>query len=458
MEFKKEVKDLGVSNVQLDVVVDKKDVKEAYDKVVAKYVKEAHIPGFRKGKVPASVLEQKFGDVLRGEASMDLIETALEEIFKTDDVNIKPLNYEQAELVGEPKLEPNADFAFAVKYDVFPKIELTKTEGFTLKVPEITDLDEQLEKELKQIQLNNSFVLDKKEGAVEEKGDLVTIDYWEADDESKLIEGTKREDFAFEVGTGMNLYKIDEDILGMKKDEEKTFAKEYATDFENEELAGKKVNLVVKLKSLKYRDIPALDDELAQDVSEKYKTLADLKADVKGKIEREVEATIRAAKMAEFLNATIKENPFVLPESMVKAHSELQWGDFARQFGMTAENFERVMAKEGNYTKEAFIENSRARSELELKQRLITDELSKLFPDIVATAEDFDNEIKTLAEAHGLPEENVQKQFEAPQQKQYLQQIIKERKLFDSLFEKCKTEKGEKIKAVDLFENAGHQH
>ena len=157
MEIKKEVKDLGSSNIQLDVVIDKKDAKEAYGGVIATYVKSAQIPGFRKGKVPAAVLEQRFGKSLKMEAASNLIEKALTEIFETDDKSVKPLGYEQPELVGDIDFEPDKDFAFSVTYDVFPQTNLKKIDGFTLKTPVVTDIDKAIDEELKVIQRNNSL-------------------------------------------------------------------------------------------------------------------------------------------------------------------------------------------------------------------------------------------------------------------------------------------------------------
>lgn len=455
MKIKKEVKDLGASNVQLDVTIGKEDGKDAYEKLLQKYAKTAQIPGFRKGKAPVSVLEQKFGEALKMENASDLIEAALKEIFETDDKNIKPLGYEQPELVGELKFDPDEDFTFSVKYDVFPKVELAKTEGFSIKVPEVTDLDELFDEELKRIQLNNSFVLDKKEGETTKKGDLVTINYWEVDKNGKMLDGSRREDFAFEVGTGMNLYKIDDDILGMKKDEEKTIEKEYPADFNDKTLAGRKVKLQVKLISLKYRDMPKLDDELAQDVNEKFKTIDDLKTHVKKGIERAVEVSIRQTKTICYLKKVIEANEFVVPESMINANVNLQWGDLAYQLGVTPEQLEKTMGKsDGAYSKAKYAETIKPQAIFQLKERIIVEKLLEQNPDLTVSDEELQAEIKDIAESSGSPEEEIKERCADENYKNYLIEIIKERKLFELLLDKCKVEKGEKMKASELL----HSH
>ena len=126
------------------------------------------------------------------------------------------------------------------------------------------------------------MVIDKKDETVE-KNNIVTIDYVELDDAKNEIAGTKREDFVFTVGTGENLYKVDDDIIGMKKGDSKEITKEFKKDYEDSDLAGKTVNLKVTVKAVKIRDLPALDDDFAQDCNEKYKTLQDMKDDIKNR-------------------------------------------------------------------------------------------------------------------------------------------------------------------------------
>lgn len=458
MEFTKEVKDLGNSNVQLDVCIAKSDVKAAYDSTVKKYAKEAQIPGFRKGKVPASVLERRFGESLRMEAAYDLVEDVLKEVFDTDDKRIKPLNYAQPELLDKPELDPEQDLKFSVTYDVYPQAELKKTEGFTIKVPEVFGEDDALEEELKHIQFNNAFVIDRKEGESAQKGDIVTINYCELDESEKAIEGTNREDFTFEIGTGQNLYKLDDDIIGMKKDEEKIIRKEYPADADDKDIAGTTKNIKVKLTALKFRDLPAIDDELAKDVSEKYKTLDDLKADLKTKIGKAVSDSIKNTKVAAYLDALIEANDFVLPESMVQAELELHWASMARQMGISVEQLNAMMDKGDNSTKKNFFESSKPNSVKELKKQIIIQDFLEKMPEITAEDADFENRYAEIAENSNTTVEEVKKAYDNPNHKQYLTDTIKQDKLFDILLEKCTIEKGEKITATELLKRQGIYH
>lgn len=452
MEIKKEVKDLGSSNIQLDVVIDKKDAKEAYGGVIATYVKSAQIPGFRKGKVPAAVLEQRFGKSLKMEAASNLIEKALTEIFETDDKSVKPLGYEQPELVGDIDFEPDKDFAFSVTYDVFPQTNLKKIDGFTLKTPVVTDIDKAIDEELKVIQRNNSFVVDKKDGEAVANGDLVTVDYVELDENKKPIADTERKDFAFEVGTKYNLYQIDDDIIGMKKGDEKEITKEYPADFEVSSLAGKKVTVRVKLVSLKFRDMPKIDDELAQDVNEKFKTLDDLKKDLAEKIKRAVDAHLQQVKIEQYLNSVVEANYFELPKSMIAADVNLRWANVARQMGITESQLDAMMNKQQDgYNKDRFADAVKPESVKELKKRVVIEALFDAKPEITATEADFEAEYKNIAETSDMQLKDVKEKYDNENYKSYLTDIIKEKKLFDLMFATCKFEDGEKIAATELL-------
>lgn len=455
MEIKKEVKELDASNIQLDVIVSKKDVKETYNKTVADYAKKIQIPGFRKGKAPISVLENRFGESLRMEVGADILEKALTEIFKDAEKDIKPLNYEQPELVSEIKLDPESDFSFSVKYDVYPKFELKTTESFTIKVPEVFGNDDALEDELKNIQRNNSFVVERKDGELAEKGDIVTIDYCELDANGGEVDASKRQDFTFEIGTEKNLYKIDDEIIGMKKGEEKSIKKTFPDDYEYEDLAGKTLDIKVKLTALKFRDMPPIDDDLAQDVSEKYKTLDELKTDLKDKIDKSVQTIVKNLKIDSYLNAVVEENDFILPQSMVQADLNLRWANMARQMGLSVEKLDDLMSKGGESTKENFFTTTRQASEKELKKRLIINALLDKNPEIVASDTDFENKYAEIAKESGQDLEEIKKNYDNEEYKQYLTDFIREEKLFDQYIAKCKVETEEKITATELLKRHG---
>lgn len=449
MKFTKSFKKLEKSAVELTVTIKKDDVAETYQSTLKNYVKNAQIPGFRKGHVPANVLERKYGDSIKAEALGTIIDKSFEEIFK-DDVDNRPLPYSQPTMEQVPEFDITKDLVYTVKYDVFPKVEIENFSGITVKEPQSAVTDDDIAEELKRMQERNAMVIDKKDETVE-KNNIVTIDYVELDDAKNEIAGTKREDFVFTVGTGENLYKVDDDILGMKKGDSKEITKEFKKDYEDSDLAGKTVNLKVTVKAVKIRDLPALDDDFAQDCNEKYKTLQDMKDDIKKNMETSIKRKIEEIKINSLLEQLLEKNPFDIPESMLATELEGRWRMMANQFQTTTEQLEKMITASGQ-TKETMLNEWTGNSEKMLKSRIIVDSLMRS-RNISVTPEEIEAEYAKIAEDGNMSVEEVKKHYEDPRAKEYLIDDTKEKKLFEQLFKEVKVSKGNKMTFKELFAN-----
>lgn len=449
MKFTKEFKNLEKSAVELTVTIAKKDVAEAYENTLKNYVKNAQIPGFRKGHVPANVLERKYGDSIKADTLGTLIDQSFDEIFKEETEN-RPLPYAQPTMEKAPELDITKDLTYTVKYDVFPKVEVKDFAGVNVKEPQVTITDDDLSDELKTIQERNATVTEKKDGVVE-KDNIVTINYVEVGEDGKEIADTKREDYVFTVGSGENLYKIDDEVVGMKKDETKEITKNYKKDFENSDLAGKTVKLNVTVKAVKIRDIPALDDDFAQDVNDKYKTLQDMKDDLKKNMELAVSRRVKEMKNNSLLEQLVEKNKFDIPASMLAAELDGRWRMMAQQFQTTPEQLDKMIAASGQ-SKEAMLNEWTGDSEKMLKSRIIVDSLIRA-RNISVTPEEIEEQYKRIADEGGMTVEEVKKHYEDPRSKEYLIDDTKENKLYDQLYKEVKVSKGDKISFKDLFNN-----
>ena len=449
MKFTKEFKNLEKSAVELTVTIAKKDVAETYENTLKNYVKNAQIPGFRKGHVPANVLERKYGDSIKADTLGTLIDQSFDEIFKEETEN-RPLPYAQPTMEKAPELDITKDLTYTVKYDVFPKVEVKDFAGVNVKEPQVTITDDDLSDELKTIQERNATVTEKKDGVVE-KDNIVTINYVEVGEDGKEITDTKREDYVFTVGSGENLYKIDDEVVGMKKDETKEITKNYKKDFENSDLAGKTVKLNVTVKAVKIRDIPALDDDFAQDVNDKYKTLQDMKDDIKKNMELAVSRRVKELKNNSLLEQLVEKNKFDIPASMLAAELDGRWRMMAQQFQTTPEQLDKMIAASGQ-SKEAMLNEWTGDSEKMLKSRIIVDSLIRA-RNISVTPEEIEEQYKRIADEGGMTVEEVKKHYEDPRSKEYLLDDTKENKLYDQLYKEVKVSKGDKISFKDLFNN-----
>ena len=454
MKVTKEISKLENSAVKLTATIAKEDVVSGYNKNISKYAKNVQLPGFRKGHVPVKVLEQKYGDSLKQEVLADLIDESLNQIFAEEESkDIRPLPYTQPRLDGDklPEFSTDKDLTFSVVYDVFPSVEVKDFSKIEVKEPQVEIGEKELNEELKAIQERNAVVIDKKEGEPVEKDNIVTIDYKELDDSGAAIPGSEREGFVFTVGTGENIYKIDDEILGMKKDETKEISKTYDAKEENKDLAGKTKKISVTVKAIKLRNLPALDDELAQDVSEKYKTLDDLKKDISKGLESAKNRKIAELKSQSLLEQLVEKNPIVLPKSMIQAEMESRWRMMAQQFQTTPEQLEKMISASGQ-SKENMLTQWTGNAEKMLKSRLIVDALIRE-KNIAVTPEEVEAEFAKIADESGSTIEEVKEHYEDARAKEYIIDEIKENKLYDELYKQVKVSKGDKVKFADLFKN-----
>ncbi len=452
MNVTKEITKIENSAVKLTATIAQADVESGYKTELAKYAKNIQMPGFRKGHVPTRIIEQKYGEALKYEIVGGLIDNALNEILQGDDAKeYRPLPYSQPRLEDNklPELDITKDLTFTVMYDIFPKVEVKNFNGITIKEPQVQIGDKELEDELKSIQERNAAVLDKKDGDPVEKDNIVTIDYSELDDNGNVIEGSKRDGFVFTVGSGEDIYKIDDDIIGMKKDETKQITKTYDKKDPDEELAGKTKKISVTVKAIKVRNLPALDDDLAQDVSEKYKTLDDLKKDLTRQMETAKTRKLAELKSQSLLEQLVEKNPFDLPKSMIEAEQAARWDMMAQQFQTTPEQLEKMLLSSGQ-KKEDLINQWTGNTEKMLKSRIIVDTLLRE-RNISVTPEEVEGQYQKIADEQGITVDEVKKHYDDPRNKEYLVDETKENKLYEELYKEVKVSKGDKVAFADLF-------
>lgn len=452
MNTTKKIEVLENSAVKLTITVAQKDVEENYNQTLNKYAKSLQIPGFRKGKAPKSVLERKYGDALKADSVSETAEKALEQVFEDIDKNDKdnrPLPYAQPVMEKAPDADISKDLEFSVVYDVMPKVSVKHINGITIQEPQVKIGDAELNKELEEIRERNAMVVDKKDGEKAAKGDVVTVDYWEIGDDDAMVANTKREDFVFTLGSGQNIYGFDDDIISMKKGDTKTIVKTWKKDDKDADLAGKTKKIGITLKALKLRNVPDLDDELAQDVNEKYKTLADMKADISKNLNKTLETKLREIKSNALLEQLIEKNPITLPASMVQAETQARWQMMARQFQIAPDQLEKMVGASGQ-KKEDMLKQWAGDSEKMLKGRLIVESLLKE-RNITVTPDDVEAEYAKIATGAGISLDEVKKHYADASKKEYLIDDMKEQKLYDQLFSEIKITKGEKTTFEDLF-------
>ena len=436
----------------MSIKIAKDDVRSGYNDLLLEYTKDAYIPGFRKGKVPRDVLVRKYGEPIKHQAMDKIISNAVTEIFKDGELpkESMPLPYSTPQLEGDPKIDLESDFEFSLVYDVLPVVKVEKWQGFEIEAPDVAIEDADIERELLEIRERNAIVLDKEEGKPAEKDDVATVNYCELDDSGAPVKNSKREDFTFAIGSLHDVYQFDDEIIGMKKGETKEFSKTFPADFENKELAEKTVKLQVSLTALKSKKLPDLDDDLAQDVDEKYKTLNDLKASIRERLQRDLDQRLRTIKANALLEKIMEGVPVEIPESMLRMELDSRWRMLVQRFNTDSAGLFKIMGN-SNTNAESILEGWKPDAQKALHSRLIIETIMEELK-LEVSADEQEHELTQMAERSGAKIEDIKKYYEGEQAQAYLKEEIKERKLFDILLEKNTVKVGKKETYVDLRE------
>jgi len=445
----KEIKHLEKSNVQLTITIPKEDVRAKYNDMLKEISKNIQLPGFRKGKVPQDVLERKYAEALKSDAMGRIMESSLEEIFKEENLprSERPLPYATPELQGQPELDLDKDLQFSVIYDVLPEIKIGQWKGLKVEYPYAEVEKKDIDKELEEIRERNAIVMDRDDSAKAQKGDVVTIDYLIYEEDGQTPSNMQRKDFAFTLDSGTNIFKFDDEITGMKKGDTKEFEKKFEKDHVDTTLAGKTRKFQVTLTSLKEKKLPDLDDDLAQDVDEKYKTLDDLKNNIKERLGKNLDFKLREKKLSALLNKIMENTPVIIPESMIRAEVEGRMQRLARYYNTAPEIIKQMMSGEDK------VKEWRDASEKALHSRLIIETLME-DQKIEVTDEEVEKELESIAAANGAAIEEVKKHYN-DQAVLYLKEDIKEKKITDILFAENNLKPGKKENYLDFMTDNG---
>lgn len=302
--------------VKFDITVEAEKFQEfimkAYNKNRVKY----NIPGFRKGKAPFLIIKQYYGvGVFYEDAINYCIDATYPKVVEEN--KIDPVAYPEIDVVT---LEEGKDFVYTAKVTVKPEVELGEYKGVEVKKVTHEVKDEDVENELKKMQEKNARIETKEEDGTVEKGNIAVIDFKGYIDDN-AFEGGEGEDFSLEIGSGTFIDNFEDQLVGSKKGDHVTVNVTFPEEYGKEELNGKAARFEVDIKEIKIKEIPALDDEFAKEISE-FDTLDEVKADIKKKIE---EANAERAKV-EFedsvVDAAVENAKIDIPEVMIKNETD----------------------------------------------------------------------------------------------------------------------------------------
>lgn len=374
--------------VVLNIEVEPDRLATAVDRAYRRLVKTAKIPGFRPGKAPRPIFERFYGkEVLLNNAAESLLPVSYLEAVR--ELGIEPISRPEFEIV---KLEEGAPVEFKARVEVRPEVTLGQYKGLEVERPAVTVTDEDINREIEQLRNRYAKLVTLEDGRVE-KGDLVTIDY-EGTVDGKPFAGGEAHDRQVEVGMGFLAPELDEGLLGMAIGETKEIRMKLADDYHDSAVAGKEAVLKVTVKGIRRKELAAVDDEFAKDVSE-FDTLAELKADIRNKLEEtareQAEATVRNAVVAKAVENARVDIPPKMIDSALDGVMEEALRPVLQQ-GLKAEDYFRLT----NTTPEDLADKLRPEAEARVKRELVLDAIAKA-EGIKVEDEELDKEIERLA-------------------------------------------------------------
>lgn len=387
--------------VTLTIEVEAAEVTKAVNKAAKRLANRVNIPGFRKGKAPRIIVERHVGtDALMQEAFDLIAPQAFDNALKEQ--KIEPVTRPNIDIVT---LEDGKDLVFKATVTPRPEVKLGDYKGLKVEKQVAEVKDEDVEKQIKNFQDRQGKMVDAPEGAAVENGDFTTLNF-EGFVDGTPFEGGKGEDYPLQIGSGSFILGFEDQLVGAKIGEEKEVNVTFPEEYHSKDLAGKAAMFKCTIKSIKRKELPEINDELAKKVS-KFDTLDELKADIRKNLEenaeRKAENDQKSAAIEQATNNIQVDIPAVMIDNRVTAMIQ-EMAMRLEQQGMKLEQYLQYAGTDIAKIREDYRETA----EKNVKTDLMLEEVAKA-EDIKVEAKDLDAEVAAMAAAYGATPQQVQK-------------------------------------------------
>lgn len=413
----------------LTIEVSPEEFDKALDQAFKKVSKDVQIPGFRKGKIPRKIFENRFGVESLYQDAVDIV---------LPDAYMKAIEETNIEPVAQPEvdietIEQGKPLVFTAKVTVKPEVKLGEYKGLEVEEQSVEVTDEDVEKEIDHQREHHAELVVKEEGTVEE-GDTVVIDF-EGFLGDEPFEGGKGENHSLEIGSGQFIPGFEEQLVGKKAEEDTEISLTFPEDYHAEELAGKEATFKVKIHEIKSKELPELDDEFAKDVDEEVETLDELKKKKKEELEEQKKQEAENQKRETLLEKASENTEVVIPEAMVDTELDQMVKEFEQRLqmqGMTLEMYSQFSGQDVDALKEQMKEDAEKRVKTNLTLEAIVEN-----EDLEVSEDDLNAELENMASMYGTDVEQLKQMLGG--NTDALKGELKMRKAIDFLVENSKT-------------------
>ncbi len=388
------------NEVKLSFEIEAEKFEDAMKKVYAKTAKYFTIPGFRKGKAPMAIVERTYGSSIFYEDTFnELVPDIYDEAIKEN--KIEAVSRPQIDI---SQMEKGKDLKFTAIVQIKPEVKLGKYKGIELKKIEYTVSDKDVEHELGHMAEHNARLVTVDDRPVE-KGDITIIDFVGSID-GVAFEGGTATNQELEIGSNKFIPGFEDQVIGMKVNEEKDINVTFPEDYFSKDLAGKEATFKVTLHEIKKKELPKIDDDFAKDVSE-FDTLADLKADIKSKMEKENEERAKYESEEAAIEAVCKDVEVDIPSGMIETEIDNMVKDIENKLsyqGLTLDQYLKLTNKTVENLRKEFDEQANKA----VKSRLVLEAIIKA-EDIKPDDKEVEEKVKEMAKNYGRPEDELLK-------------------------------------------------
>lgn len=409
-----QIEKLENSMAKLTIEASAEELEKALESAFQKNKNKINIPGFRKGKVPRQMIEKMYGPAIFYEdAANELIPQAYE----------NALDECEEDIVSSPEIdvtqiEKGKPFIFTALVALKPEVKLGKYKGVKVDKADTEVTDNEVDAQINRERENNARNIEVTDRAVKD-GDMTVIDF-EGFVDGVAFEGGKGENYPLTIGSGAFIPGFEEQLVGAEIGKEVEVNVTFPEDYQAEDLQGKAAVFKCTVKEIKEKELPELDDEFASEVSE-FETLAEYKADVKDKLTEKKVKEAKDAKEAAVIEAIVNDSEMEIPEPMLTTQQRQMVDEFAQRMQMQGLSMEQYFQFTGA-TYDKMIEQVKPQAERRIKSRLVLEAIVKA-ENIEASEEEYEEELKSMAEAYQMEVEKVKEMLPKKSTEQIKQDI-----------------------------------
>lgn len=409
-----QVEKLEKNMAKLTIEVPAEELDKAIEGAYQKNKNKISVPGFRKGKVPRKMIEQMYGkEVFYEDAANALIPEAYEKALEecTEDIVSSPK-------IDVTQIEAGKPFIFTAEVALKPEVALGKYKGVKIEKVEVEITDAEVDAEIDRERESNARTVTVEDRAVAD-GDMTVIDF-EGFVDGAAFEGGKGENYPLTIGSGAFIPGFEEALIGAKLNEETDVNVTFPEDYQASELAGKPAVFKCTVKEIKEKLLPELDDEFASEVSE-FDTLAEYKEDVKKKLTQKKETEAKNLKEDAVIDAIVEDAKMEIPDAMLETQQRQMVEEFAQRMQAQGLSMEQYMQFTG-LTPAALLDQVKPQALKRIQSRLVMEAVVAA-EKIEASEEEFEEEVKVMAEAYQMEADKVKELLGENGRKQVMQDV-----------------------------------